>query len=861
MIPREVIISVENRSGLDFRFGGEWFEGGGWADGANRPTELGQGSTVLHFSGKTWFRGCSGYTFFHSEDRSRTVLAAFSIPVVGEAMFAARGGQLVSAKDFYEQIPKVSSRMVISDGCAWELTRRENSLTVVLHVLPEHLTELPAELQAQLEQAAPCGSEMWRPWTPPGAELVERRFVVEVENHSPHTFAIDGLLFEAGDWEVGARVLPAGSLESRLEFASQDMLKGVSGVLWFVDESTREVYLSICLCNPIAGDASFAAWAGPPPSDLQAELQEGHGRNALQKAKDNFWGCSWNYVGRGATVSVKLALLPELKPITGFIYRDVESEEEVLTEFPPAGETDGSGDTLAKSEEGDFRKDMDDLMKSSRPKDALAGIGSGLKMAGMGLASGAATLVASPVIGAQNSGVGGFFSGLATGLVGAVGFSAAGAVVGVAQVARGFANTPEAINKRKSGHIWDAEQGRWVRDTCDLRKELAQVLAEESDDESSDEAEVSVSSTVVDTEYYDRLHVLCTASPGEIKKAYYKEALKTHPDKNKNDPNAHEKFQELSRAYQVLSDPSLRSRYDKCGKSGVEGEAMPTIDPMIFFGLLFGSEQFDKYIGKMYLARQIDRMFKELTQENEHGIPKNAITDGQERGDDDAARRKDEKMKRTQHRREVKLAGLLRERIDRWVIHRDETGFMKELSQEAEELVKASFGTQMLRTLGTTYEACGQRFLANVAERTYQDMQQGARQAGDRMRLVSSIAKSAIAAKRVADEAMKAQNENDADVDMKTMASLEGSLPIFLQTAWEMSALDVESTARAVCNKLLKDVSVPWQIRLRRANALQRLGRIFVDCSQGGSTEVGDAGTVKQQLEEALHKSVQDKRK
>ena len=241
--------------------------------------------------------------------------------------------------------------------------------------------------------------------------------------------------------------------------------------------------------------------------------------------------------------------------------------------------------------------------------------------------------------------------------------------------------------------------------------------------------------------------------------------------------------------------------------------------------------------------------------------PKNAITNGQERGDDDAARRKDEKMKRTQHRREVKLAGLLRERIDRWVIHRDETGFMKELSQEAEELVKASFGTQMLRTLGTTYEACGQRFLANVAERTFQDMQQGARQAGDRMRLVSSIAKSAIAAKRVADEAMKAQGENDVDVDMKTMASLEGSLPIFVQTAWEMSALDVESTARAVCNKLLKDVSVPWQIRLRRANALQRLGRIFVDSSQGGSTEVGDAGTVKQQLEEALHKSVQDKRK
>lgn len=768
---------------------------------------------------------------------------------------------MVAAKELFEQLCAVGEGLRQADGCAWKVTSTENSMRVVLLVLPDDLTRLPAQVCLDLKQAVPCESlaETGRSWAPPGADLVERRLVVEVENHSPHSFVCDGQWFEAGDWDGGPRVVPAGALNVNLEFVSQDVLKGVSGVIWFVDESTHEMYLSMCMCNPIAGEATFAAWAGPPPTDLQSELWEGHGRNALRRNTDAFWGCSWNYVGRGAKVTLKLAILPELRPITDFVYRG-ESEEEVHASALDADTAGDSGKILEP--EGESRNDLEELLKSSRPKDALAGIGSGLKIAGMGLVSGAATLVASPVLGAKNDGVGGFFSGLATGVAGAVGLSAAGAVVGVAQVARGIANTPEAINKRKAGHIWDAEQGKWIPDTCDLRKELEQALADDSEeDDSADEADSTVRSTVLETEYYDRLKVPCTASPGEVKKAYYKEALRTHPDKNKDDPQAHEKFQELSRAYQVLSDPSLRARYDKCGKSGVEDEAMPTVNPMIFMGLLFGSEQFDKYIGKMYLARQIDRMFKELTQENEHGIPKNAITNGQERGDDDAARRKDEKMKRTQHRREVKLAGLLRERIDRWVIHRDETGFMKELSQEAEELVKASFGTQMLRTLGTTYEACGQRFLANVAERTFQDMQQGARQAGDRMRLVSSIAKSAIAAKRVADEAMKAQGENDVDVDMKTMASLEGSLPIFLQTAWEMSALDVESTAQTVCNKLLKDVSVPWQIRLRRANALQRLGRIFVDCSQGGSTEVGDAGTVKQQLEEALHKSVQDKRK
>ena len=71
-------------------------------------------------------------------------------------------------------------------------------------------------------------------------------------------------------------------------------------------------------------------------------------------------------------------------------------------------------------------------------------------------------------------------------------------MVGVAQVARGIANTPEAINKRKAGHIWDAEQGKWIPDTCDLRKELEQALADDSEeDDSADEADSTVRSTVL----------------------------------------------------------------------------------------------------------------------------------------------------------------------------------------------------------------------------------------------------------------------------------------------------------------------------------------------------------------------------
>lgn len=73
------------------------------------------------------------------------------------------------------------------------------------------------------------------------------------------------------------------------------------------------------------------------------------------------------------------------------------------------------------------------------------------------------------------------------------------------------------------------------------------------------------------TDYYETLEVTRTASADEIKKAYRKQALKYHPDKNPGNSSAEKKFKEVSEAYEVLSDDKKRQVYDRYGKEGMQG--------------------------------------------------------------------------------------------------------------------------------------------------------------------------------------------------------------------------------------------------------------------------------------------------
>src|SRR5438067_13436869 len=95
--------------------------------------------------------------------------------------------------------------------------------------------------------------------------------------------------------------------------------------------------------------------------------------------------------------------------------------------------------------------------------------------------------------------------------------------------------------------------------------------------------------------FYELLGVSRRATAEEIKRAYRRRARELHPDANP-DPQAEEQFKELARAYEVLSNPDLRARYDQFGEAGISGAGAPGSAGGDFFGGGLG-DLFDAFFG------------------------------------------------------------------------------------------------------------------------------------------------------------------------------------------------------------------------------------------------------------------------
>ncbi|RUS27338.1 DnaJ-domain-containing protein [Jimgerdemannia flammicorona] len=330
------------------------------------------------------------------------------------------------------------------------------------------------------------------------------------------------------------------------------------------------------------------------------------------------------------------------------------------------------------------------------------------------------------------------------------------------------------------------------------------------------------------TEYYDILGVDVTADGDEIKKAYRKLAIKFHPDKNRDDPGAEEKFKKISEAYQVLSDPGLRHTYNENGmESGLKPDG-GFVDPEEFFKQSFGGDRFVDIIGEISIGRDM----RDALGGNGEGdnVDESMLTDTEKAAREASKAASERERLAVREKRVQTLVQKLTHRLSLYVDNpatpETTSRFQTVVQLEADDLKTESYGVELLHAVGFTYSLKAKQYLGKQETLFglggyYHSMREKGYIFGETV----STLRSALDLQNSFTELQKAEEKGlDAEmrVKLEEQAALKG-----LQAIWKGSKLEVEGVLRDVCDRVLGDSNAPKPTLRRRAEALKIVGAIY----------------------------------
>ncbi|WWC72635.1 uncharacterized protein I206_106599 [Kwoniella pini CBS 10737] len=361
----------------------------------------------------------------------------------------------------------------------------------------------------------------------------------------------------------------------------------------------------------------------------------------------------------------------------------------------------------------------------------------------------------------------------------------------------------------------------------------------------------------IDLAYYDILGLDSQCTTEQIKKAYRRLAIKFHPDKNRDDPDAEEKFKQISVAYQILSDSKLRKKYNEFGQKnggGLGGNGNEPAggfqDPEEVFGKMFGGDRFEDLIGQISIGKDMKDAFQQQHEQQESGDFMISPT-GKPMMTPDAIQRK---MLRDRAVAEEK-AKVRRERVDKLAKNlinklnifteaakgvEDKlvgASFREICRLEAEDLKEESYGTELLNAIGRAYQAKSAQHMAS-SQFAPLGWFHGAKNTFNVMGDTVSTVRSALELKAVFDKLQQAEQSGMSPADLRKLE--EQAAEQGIRTLWKGAKLEVESVVRETCEKVLTEPSVSREKLHLRAHALGLMAEAYLAIKKDEESPPGE---------------------